>query len=248
MREERARDAERKKQEALRIQERHKLENVIQERDEREQALQEQLNVLEDEQQVFAMQTRKLMEHSEFLKNQNCKTFEDQVRDSSTAHLSCFLNSNSIKMNKSVEQEVIMLLDILNSEVYQAAACIADLLETRSQLLMTSGPGGAEESRLTKVIGKGLMEVLKARADRAHFPEVHGDSERRKLAGENSHPFVPRIVALDSACVLLSSDSLIPTMSESSSYSEPSSALSTVVQSHSAADELAHHDTIWAVQ
>ncbi|KIL61941.1 hypothetical protein M378DRAFT_13152 [Amanita muscaria Koide BX008] len=175
-REERARDAERKKQEALRIQERRKLEIVIQERDEREQALQERLNVLEDEQQVFAIQIRELMEHSEFLKNQNRvlqehrdrrldeqKTFEDQVRDSSTAHLSRFLNSNSIKTNKSVEQEVVMLLDILNSEVYQAAACIADLLETRSQLPMTSGPGGAEESRLTKVIGKGLTEVLKAR-------------------------------------------------------------------------------------
>jgi hypothetical protein len=41
---------------------------------------------------------------------------------------------SAVNSSKSLEQEIVMLLDILNYEIYQAAACIADLLESQSQL------------------------------------------------------------------------------------------------------------------
>jgi hypothetical protein len=92
------------------------------------------------------------------------RALKDQVHDSSH-QISRFLTIGSVKSSKSLEQEIVMLLDILNSEIYQAAACIADLLESRSQLPLKAAIGAtAEEARLTKALGKGLLEVLKAKA------------------------------------------------------------------------------------
>jgi preprotein translocase subunit SecF len=144
-REERAREEERKKQESIRAREHQKLETTIQEREEREKVLQERLTDREDEQQAGQIQIQELMQHSDLLEDQNCmlkdrlvrqsdglRALKDQVHDSSH-QISRFLTIGR-QLSKSLEQEIVMLLDILNYEIYQAAACIADLLESQSQL------------------------------------------------------------------------------------------------------------------
>lgn len=176
IREDRAREEERVRQETIRAQERQKLEGHIRRQDEKEQTLQEQLSALENEQHAGAIQIRELMKHSEHLEDQNTllksqlqrqsdevRALKSQVYDSPN-QITRFLSIGVAKSGKSVEQELVSLLDVLNSEVYQASACLADLLESRGQATRKSATrAAAEETRVVKMLGQGMTDVLKAK-------------------------------------------------------------------------------------
>ncbi|KAF8345172.1 hypothetical protein F5887DRAFT_885293 [Amanita rubescens] len=122
------------------------------------------------------------MNHSEYLEDQNSllktqlqrqsdevKDLKSQVYDSPN-HVKRFLSHGVAKTGKSVEQELVTLLDILNSEVYQAAACLADLLESRGQSrsrAIVTTRAAAEEARVVKMLGKEMTEVLKVKTSTA---------------------------------------------------------------------------------
>lgn len=180
IREERAREAERVRQETIRADERQKLQEHIRRQDEKEKTLQERLAVLENEQSAGAIQIRELMGHSEYLEDQNgllkaqLQRQSDEVKDlksqvyGAPKKVTRFLSVGVAKTGKSIEQELVSLLDNLNSEVYQAAACLADLLESRSQnrtKAVTRTRACMDEARVVKMLGKEMTEVLKTKTD-----------------------------------------------------------------------------------
>ncbi|KAF8632453.1 hypothetical protein AX15_001887 [Amanita polypyramis BW_CC] len=182
IREDRAREEERSRQEKLRAQERDKLEEHIRQQDEKERLLQAKLAASENDQQASTIQIREFIQGTELLEDQNnflkdqlkrqtdeMKALKSQAYDSSS-NITRFLSIGVAKSSKSIEQELVTLLDILNSEVYQAAACLADLLESRSQPSIKATGRAAEEVRVTKMLGKGMTEVLRSKASlRADF-------------------------------------------------------------------------------
>ena len=180
IREERAREAERIRQETIRSTERQKLEEHIRRQDEKEKTLQERLAVLENEQSAGAIQIRELMGHSEYLEDQNgllkaqLQRQSDEVKDLKSQvcgppkKITRFLSVGVAKTGKSIEQELVSLLDNLNSEVYQAAACLADLLESRSQNRTKAAVrtrASMDEARVAKMLGKEMTDVLKTKVD-----------------------------------------------------------------------------------
>ncbi|KAF8638108.1 hypothetical protein AX17_002448 [Amanita inopinata Kibby_2008] len=178
-REERARKEERERQDKLRAQEREKFESDIRERREREKVLQERIATLEREQNAYSSQLREMLRQSDLLESQN-RLLKDQLQRQSdelralgnqiydpSSKVTRFLSKGVARSGKPTEQEVVALVELLNSEIYQAAACIVDQMESHSQIpTKVSQRTAAEEIRVTKMLGRRTIEVLTTKSSK----------------------------------------------------------------------------------
>ncbi|PFH47370.1 hypothetical protein AMATHDRAFT_50363 [Amanita thiersii Skay4041] len=175
-REDKARQEERTIQEKIREQERGKLESSLKEWEEKAELLQERIAVLEKGQSLAAKQLQDALQQVDQLNSVNrmlkqqlkCQSDELQSLSNQTyeppSQVTRFLTTGVARSRKPVEEEAAALIDLLNSENYQAAACIADLLESPHQASKEpSNSGDGNEARVIKVLGKRLTGVIKSR-------------------------------------------------------------------------------------